>query len=185
MRVLSLVLAVLALAGGVFFAVRARQAERRAEAVERWTRTVLDSLASTVDFPVVPYGLTKSDSLYWAWTATVANLRSRGWQKALIEARAAQATHLNEYETMELRRAGFTDPERQLRDSLIAHPELIPVEPVHGGRMFFDPESIVLLGPDRAWASFEDGHVGGRMVLEYSVEPGRRVRWKPLWHERD
>jgi hypothetical protein len=81
-----------------------------------------------------------------------------------------------------LRRDGLGDPPRQLRDSLTAHTELIPYHAVLGGTMFF--EDVLILSPSFVFASFEDGHIAGAMLLEYQVEGGR-ISWKRLWSRLD
>jgi len=45
--------------------------------------------------------------------------------------------------------------------------------------MFIVPdEKIVLLKPPYAFAEFEDGHIGGTMLVEYTVLPGPQIQWK-------
>ena len=111
-----------------------------------------------------------------------AELQSRGWQKALRYWVENRATLLSPFELEDLRREGLTDPAGQLRDSLAAHPELIPYDAVLGGTMLFSPgEGVVLLGRPYVFADFGDGHIGGKMLVEYSVAPGPRIIWKLLW----
>jgi hypothetical protein len=74
--------------------------------------------------------------------------------------------------------------DRALRDDLVEHRELIPFPAVMGGTMFFVPQRIVILNDRWAYAEFEDGHIGGSMLLEYDVDDGR-IRWKRLAARRD
>ncbi len=37
-------------------------------------------------------------------------------------------------------------------------------------------EMIVLLKPPYAFAEFEDGHIGGTILVEYTVLPGPRIQ---------
>ena len=113
-----------------------------------------------------------------AWTRHVLDSLATTVQLAREELQPGLAP----YRLMELRRLGLPDPERNLRDSLVAHQELIPYPGVQGGTMAFHEDAIVLMPEsEQIWASFEDGHVGGTMLIEYFVEPGGRVHFKPLW----
>lgn len=160
-----------------------RRAEHRQTETVEWTRFVMDSLGTSVRLPYPPDG-TAPDSVYWQWVATSAQLQSRQWQRAVRHWALTQAVLLDEIELAQLRSEGLTDPVRQLRDSLKAHPELIPDPPVHGGTMIFIPgERIVLLERPYVFAQFSDGHVGGYMLLEYTIDPAGTIVWKRLWSE--
>lgn len=76
-------------------------------------------------------------------------------------------------EIARLRQLGFEDPGRRIRESLLAHRELIPFKGVHGGTMHFDTSTVVLLEGGYAYAGFEDGHIGGRGIFAYDVAKGR------------
>lgn len=92
----------------------------------------------------------------------------------------ARIEGISRAELARLRDRGLADPVADLKADLARHPELIPVEPVLGGKMgFYAPERIWILNDRWAYADFEDGHVGGSMLLEYRVESGR-VRWRRL-----
>lgn len=66
---------------------------------------------------------------------------------------------------------------------LIIFPELrFRTKRTLGGTMYIVPgEQIVLLKAPYVFAEFEDGHIGGTMLLEYMVTPGSKVLWKRLW----
>lgn len=76
-----------------------------------------------------------------------------------------------------LKARGIQDPATYISNDLSKHTTLIPVKPVLGGNMAF--ARISLLGDRWAIASFEDGHVGGSMVLKYSLQD-TSLRWKVL-----
>jgi hypothetical protein len=81
----------------------------------------------------------------------------------------------------ELRRRGLSDPLRQIPASLAQHSELIPIQGVEGGTMgFYDDAGVVLLDGPWVQASYDDGHIGGTGIFEYSVGPGGRLTWKRL-----
>ena len=75
---------------------------------------------------------------------------------------------------------GWENPLSVLRDDLISKPEIIPVDPVLGGTMgFYDREGIRLLNDRWAIAWFEDGHIGGYLLLEFGIEK-EKIDWKVL-----
>lgn len=163
----------------IFLATQWQRAERRADATARWTHFVMDSLGTTLRLPSPPIEPWGRDTVYWQWVATTAQMQSRRWQLAVQHWVQARGTLLDENDVEELKRKGFADPASQLRDSLEAHPELIPYPGVLGGTMRFN--DIVLLQPSFAFAEFDDGHIDGAMLLEYAVVDPGRVSWKRLW----
>lgn len=62
---------------------------------------------------------------------------------------------------------------------LLKHPELIPYEAVLGGVMSFYKETTDVLSDRWVFAYFEDGHINGNMLLEYSVKNGV-ISWKVI-----
>ena len=166
-----------------FLAIKWQHAERRADETARWTRFVMDSLGTTVTLPRPPVEPWGRDTVYWQWVATTAQLQSRRWQLAVQHWAQARGTFLDDVDTEQLKRKGLADPAAQLRDSLAAHRELIPYPGVLGGTMSFS--EVLLLKPPFAFAEFEDGHIGGAMLLEYDVVDPGRVKWKRLWSRLD
>ena len=177
-RTLLAIALLLSLAASVLLVVKLRQAEHRADAHVRWTQFVIDSLGTTLSLPPPPIEPGGRDSVYWQWVATSARIQSRRWQVAVQHWAQARGTLLDDAGIEQLRQKGLTDPPRQLRDSLNAHPELIPFEPVLGGTMMFD--EIAVLQDPFVFANFDDGHIDGSMLLEYEVDSGR-IHWKRLW----
>jgi len=81
----------------------------------------------------------------------------------------------------ELQKKGLSRLEEALTTDLMGHRELIPYEGVMGGTMgFYSKENIHVLTARWVLASFEDGHIGGHMLLEYAVSPGGEIRWKVI-----
>jgi hypothetical protein len=107
------------------------------------------------------------------------------WQERTGMARQEQGMLLDEFDIESLKKMGLKDPVHDLPRDLVAHPELIPYEGVLGGTMGFYESSVSLLSTRWAFAYFEDGHIGGRCLLEYEVEPGGRISWKILAAMRD
>lgn len=62
---------------------------------------------------------------------------------------------------------------------LLKHPELIPYEPVLGGKMTFYKEHTQVLSDKWVFAYFEDGHIVGHMLLGYSVHDGV-ISWEVI-----
>lgn len=76
-----------------------------------------------------------------------------------------------------------SDVKLYLLQSIEGRTDLIPMKPVLGGQFRFN--RISLLGDRWAIASFEDGHIGGLMLLSYSIQ-GSKVIWKSLdWYSND
>lgn len=76
-----------------------------------------------------------------------------------------------------LQRLGLADPAQALRQDLSARPELIPHEPVLGGRMYFVPDGVQVLNDRWVLAVFEDGHIRGQALMEYEVAYGN-ITWQ-------
>jgi hypothetical protein len=99
--------------------------------------------------------------------------------------RSANAEHgpalISDDQLEQLRALGLPDPRHQLPASLAGHRELIPFKGVNGGTMgFYDEKGILLLDGPWVSAPFDDGHINGYGLFEYSVAPGGRISWKRL-----
>lgn len=80
-----------------------------------------------------------------------------------------------------LNKQGISRLEEDLASDLMQHRELIPFEGIMGGTMgFYSSKDIHMLSSRWVLASFEDGHIGGHMLLEYKVDPGGRIHWRVL-----
>ena len=83
--------------------------------------------------------------------------------------------------TLNLKKLGLYEPEDDLKSDLMLHNELIFYKGVLGGTMgFFGKEYMRILN-DKVFAYFEDGHIGGYMVLKYKVSQGGKISWKVLY----
>lgn len=71
---------------------------------------------------------------------------------------------------------GLQDPVTGIADNLEKHTELIPYQAVLGGTMRF--HKVYVLTTKWVLASFEDGHIVGNMLLEYSVSYGGDITWR-------
>lgn len=78
-----------------------------------------------------------------------------------------------------------TDRSRIVEDLITRGDEIIPVDGVLGGTMGFHArDEIHVLGDRWVFAPFEDGHIGGHMLLEYSVDRSGKIHWTVLATER-
>ena len=181
-RVIPYLVLLVSLGLACFFAYRWQRSESRLRATIHWTHFVMDSLGTSIDFPRPPDDVLGRDSVYWQWVATTAQLQSRRWQAAVRHWAQVRSTLLDDADIEDLKRQGLDDPPRRIRESLVAHPELIPFAGILGGTMSIRPyEDIALLSTPYAFARFDDGHIGGSMLLEYTIMPGPEIHWKRLW----
>ena len=159
-RVLLVALVVVALGAGGYFYLQARDLEKRVTA----EKARADELQARVQ--------------QWEGMAYDKWLKQKAGGAA-TDSLLARTSFLDPLETDELERKGLSDPVMALKNDLLAHPELIPYEPIAGGTMrFTGPASIILLAGGYAHARFEDGHIGGTCILEYSVKPDATIEWK-------
>ena len=100
----------------------------------------------------------------------------------LAQIEASQSPSLlSSWEITQLERKGISNPEEDLASDLMQHRELIPYEGVMGGTMgFYSKKDIHVLNSRWILASFEDGHIGGHMLLEYRVDQGGKIHWRVL-----
>lgn len=77
----------------------------------------------------------------------------------------------NNTEGKHLLDSGLKDPGEFIISSLKQQPELIPADPVLGGRMRFT--RVQLLGKDCLIAYYEDGHIAGRAIYSFVFEGGK------------
>ncbi len=76
-------------------------------------------------------------------------------------------------------------PAGRILEDLARHPELIPFTGVQGGTMRFHPAQSAVISPEWAYGYFEDGHIAGRGLFEFRVEPGGGIAWKRLAAQLD
>jgi hypothetical protein len=77
-----------------------------------------------------------------------------------------------------LKKQGIADPKTFVANNLSERTDLIPMKAVLGGTMMFN--RIMLLGDHWAIAEFEDGHVGGEMLLAYTIDAKQKITWKAV-----
>ncbi len=88
---------------------------------------------------------------------------------------------LNRWDLEKFQRRGLKDPLKEIVADLQNHPELIPYKGIQGGRMgFYFADMIWVLNKKWVLAYFEDGHIGGWMLLEFKVSQGGKISWRVL-----
>jgi len=106
-------------------------------------------------------------------------------ENSKIQPKVIKEPELSKYHISSLKKKGLQNPEYDLKSDLLRHSELIPYDPVLGGKMSFFDENSIRLIHGIAFAYFEDGHIGGYMLLEYDVEPKGQINWKVLYAYSD
>ena len=160
MRVVLALVVVAGLVAGGFYYMQARDLERVAVAQKRRA----DELQSRIQ--------------QWEGMAYDVWLKQQQG-RSVSDSLLARTSFLDPLELDDLERRGLKDPVMAVKSDLLSHPELIPYEPTMGGTMrFTGPASIILLAGGYAHARFEDGHVGGTCILEFSVKPTGAIEWK-------
>ena len=102
--------------------------------------------------------------------------------RAPLASEPAPSQHMiDELQLEDLRLRGFRGSATTLAEDLIRHPELIPFPGVLGGTMgFYDSTQVHVLNDRWVYAYFEDGHIGGFGVFQYSVGDSGQIKWKCL-----
>jgi len=100
-------------------------------------------------------------------------------QKTEIPSQSSSSLQRGDVEM--LKEKGLRAPIQDIKADLMKHRELIPYEGVLGGKMgFYDENGIQILDSRWVLADFEDGHIAGRMLLEYQVSNEGQISWKVL-----
>ncbi|MCK5534300.1 hypothetical protein KAI68_04220 [bacterium] len=88
---------------------------------------------------------------------------------------------LCKWETERLKKKGLKDPHKDIIADLIKHRELIPYKGISGGTMKFYPETDIHVLTSRwVYASIDDGHISGQMLLKYKVSRRGKISWKVM-----
>ena len=73
------------------------------------------------------------------------------------------------------------DPINYIKKDLVKRNDLIPYEAVVGGTMgFYDENRIHILNHRWVYAHFEDGHIGGEMLLKYDLTDNGKIDWQVI-----
>ena len=82
----------------------------------------------------------------------------------------------------DLRKMGLENPVEDIKNDLLRHRELIPCKAVLGGTMSCSNDAIYVLNTAWVLADFDDGHIGGSMILRYkiSTDGKAKISWKVI-----
>jgi hypothetical protein len=98
-----------------------------------------------------------------------------------LEAKSANVIELHSRDIEEMKKMGLKEPAKDIISDLMKHRELIPYKGSLGGTMnFYSKSQVWILTKKWVLASFEDGHNGGYILLEYEVTNNGRIKWKAL-----
>ena len=80
----------------------------------------------------------------------------------------------------DMKKKGLSNPVQDIISNLMKHNELIPYKGVLGGTMRFYEKEIRILTNKWVLAYFEDGHIGGYLLLEYNISNDGKINWKRI-----
>jgi len=90
-------------------------------------------------------------------------------------------SHLRKSEVLEFKKKGLEEPANDIVADLMKRRDLIPLEGALEWR--FVKSDLVILSNKWVIATFEDGHISGRALLEYEVADGGEVSWGMLTYD--
>lgn len=96
-------------------------------------------------------------------------------EQLMLEHMVRDVPTLDEADIERLKDYGFENPILEIKDDLQQHPKYIPYDAVLGGTMRYS--KIHILSPQWVFASFDDGHIAGDMLLAYEVADDAVIRW--------
>lgn len=94
---------------------------------------------------------------------------------------STNSMYLNNHDIKDMKKKGLSNPVQDIISNLRNHRELIPYKGVLGGTMgFYGKKSIWILTNKWVLAYFEDGHIGGYLLLEYNIKDNGKLYWKRI-----
>ncbi len=87
---------------------------------------------------------------------------------------------LNDVDYSYLQKKGLREPIKQIKEDLMSKPEIIEIKGIKGGKIdFYDSRNIYILNSKWVYAFFEDGHIAGSVLLEYTINNGK-INWQVI-----
>ncbi|MEC5424743.1 bZIP transcription factor [Virgibacillus sp. C22-A2] len=90
----------------------------------------------------------------------------------------SEEEHLPGESEYELSRIGFEGNISDIKDNLIENKNIIEHDGILGGEMHFRKDEIQVLSHEWVFAPYDDGHNGGFVLLNYTIENGEISRWE-------
>lgn len=87
---------------------------------------------------------------------------------------------LSAHDVARFQRKGLEDPVGDILRDLTGRVDLIPDEGVLGGTMYIVTRDSYILTDRWVLATYEDGHIRGRMLAEYRVQDDGRITWRRI-----
>ncbi|CAG9620390.1 hypothetical protein [Sutcliffiella rhizosphaerae] len=79
---------------------------------------------------------------------------------------------------IELEKLNYEGDIEDIKEKVLEQTELIPYEPVLGGVMAFRKDRVKVLSHEWVFAPFDDGHIGGHLLLKYEIKNGEITDWE-------
>ena len=102
----------------------------------------------------------------------------------IMKALQKNSFELPDYVVSSLAKHGYNEP-KLLLETLTENNDIIPVEGVLGGTMRWWPQASMILTEKYAFGNFEDGHILGYALLEYTFDDADNVKWRILNYYMD
>jgi|AntRauTorcE11898_2_1112593.scaffolds.fasta_scaffold42517_1 hypothetical protein len=99
-------------------------------------------------------------------------------QQIEIEQISQASDPINTFQLKMLRQKGLENPHETLLNDLQSKREMITYEGVLGGQMQF--RNVYLLTGKWLMAEFDDGHIQGYALLEFTVDSPENIEWKVI-----
>lgn len=99
-------------------------------------------------------------------------------QKVEIEQISQASDPINTFQLKILRQKGLENPHETLLSDLQNKREMITYEGVLGGQMQF--RNVYLLTSKWLMAEFDDGHIQGYALMEYTINDPDDIEWKVI-----
>ncbi len=79
-----------------------------------------------------------------------------------------------------LQKKGLKEPIKEIKENLMSKPEIIGIKGIKGGKIdFYDSRNIYILNSKWVYAFFEDGHIAGSVLFEYTINKGK-IKWQVI-----
>ncbi|MBN2202525.1 hypothetical protein JW777_11260 [bacterium] len=92
---------------------------------------------------------------------------------------AQKSSRLQSWDIKRFQKNGLENPEKDIVDDLMKQSRLIKFEPKPGVSWRFDRNETIILSNQWVFTKFDEGHMLGSMLLQYSVNNGA-ITWEAI-----